>query len=128
MILLMNKYTMALQGFIVVCLLGIVLVLGYNKKDKEYIAYTRELRNACEKYMSDKNLKPKINETIIIFIDDLLKEEYITTTNDKYCIFSVSYRKGLILGKYKANKDCFIRNENTTKEENKTIENNGTEE
>ncbi len=123
----MNKNTMMLQGFIIVFLLGVILVIGYSKQDREYISYTRELRTACIKYMKDNNTKLKFNETTIIFIDDLLKDEYITTTNDKYCIYSVSYTKGLILGKYKANKDCYIYKKDIKVEEKNTIEENETE-
>ena len=49
----MNRFTMALQAFIVVCLLGIVLVIGYSKQDKGYIEYTRGLRSACIQYMKN---------------------------------------------------------------------------
>jgi hypothetical protein len=122
----MNRFTMALQAFIVVCLLGIVLVIGYSKQDKGYIEYTRGLRSACIQYMKDKNINPKIGETNIIFVSDLLDEEYIDEVKEEYCIVSVIHRQGLLFGKYKANKDCTIKIE--TNETNQTIEENNTKE
>ena len=122
----MNRFTMALQAFIIVCLLGIVLVIGYSKQDKGYIEYTRGLRSACIQYMKDKNIDPKIGETNIIFVSDLLDEEYIDEVKDEYCIVSVIHRQGLLFGKYKANKDCTIKIE--TNETNQTNEENNTKE
>ncbi len=122
----MNRFTMALQAFIVVCLLGIVLVIGYSKQDKGYIEYTRGLRSACIQYMKDKNINPKIGETNIIFVSDLLDEEYIDEVKEEYCIVSVIHRQGLLFGKYKANKDCTIKIE--TNETNQTNEENNTKE
>ena len=113
---------MALQAFIIVCLLGIILVIGYSKQDKTYITYTRGLRSACNQYMKDKNINPKMGETTVIFVSDLLEEEYIDEIKDEYCIVSVIYRKGLIFGKYKANKDCTVVDDtNDTKTTNETI-------
>ncbi len=122
----MNRFTMALQAFIVVCLLGIVLVIGYSKQDKGYIEYTRGLRSACIQYMKDKNINPKIGETNIIFVSDLLDGEYIDEVKEEYCIVSVIHRQGLLFGKYKANKDCTIKIE--TNETNQTNEENNTKE
>ncbi len=122
----MNRFTMALQAFIVVCLLGIVLVIGYSKQDKGYIEYTRGLRKACIQYMKDKKIDPKMGETNIIFVSDLLDEEYIDEVKDEYCIVSVIHRQGLLFGKYKANKDCTIKIE--PNETNQTIEENNTKE
>ena len=113
---------MALQAFIVVCLLGIILVIGYSKQDKTYIEYTRGLRSASKQYMKDKKIDPKMNETTIIFVSDLLEENYIDEIKKEYCIVSVIYRKGLIFGKYKANKDCTVVDDtNETKTTNETI-------
>ena len=122
----MNRFTMALQAFIVVCLLGIVLVIGYSKQDKVYLNYTRTLRSASKQYMKDKKIEAKMNDTTIIFVSDLLNEGYIDEIKEEYCIVSVFYRKGLLFGKYEANKDCDMKIEtNETKqvgEDNKTKE------
>ena len=124
----MNRMTMALQAFIVVGILGIILVIGYSKKDKEYLTYSREVRRACEKYVADKKIDLKFNEATIIFMKDLLDENYISEIKDKYCIYSVTYSKGFIFSKYKGNKDCSVIIENETEEDNTTIEENNTEE
>ena len=118
----MNRFTMVLQALIVSGLLGIVLVIGYNQQDKEYIKYTKELKLACQKYMEDNRTKLKFNETTLIFIKDLLDKEYIKEVKEEYCIYSVSYTKGLLFGKYKANKDCDIKDE----EENESLIENET--
>ena len=76
--------------------------------------------------MKDKKIDPKIGETNIIFVSDLLDEEYIDEVKDEYCIVSVIHRQGLLFGKYKANKDCTIKIE--TNETNQTIEENNTKE
>ena len=68
----MNKWMMVLQGVIVCGLLGIVLVIGYGQRDKDYIKYTSELKAASKKYMLNKKINPKINETIVIFVSDLI--------------------------------------------------------
>lgn len=120
---------MALQGMIVVLLLSAIVLIWYNKQDKEYIAYTRDLRHACEKYMADKKIQLKPNQTAIIFVEDLLEEKYIEEIKEEYCIRSVTYTKELILGKYKANKDCTVIDNNETEvEENETLEENVTTE
>ena len=123
----MSKNLMALQGMIVVLLLSAIVLIWYNKQDKEYIAYTRDLRHACERYMADKKIELKPNQTAIIFLEDLLEQEYISEIKDEYCIKSVTYTKELILGSYKANKDCTkVENNETEVEENNTIEENET--
>ncbi len=119
----MNKFrfTMALQAFLVVGIFLIIILIAYSNQDKEYISYSKEVRKACEKYVLDKKISLKFNESYVIFIKDLLDEEYIEKNNDKFCVYSVTYTRGIIK-KFKANKDCNIKDE-TSIEENNTEKN-----
>jgi len=120
----MNKFKniMALQGLVIVFIFLVIIFIAYNNQDKEYLAYSKEIKSACEKFLSDNKVQLKYNETTVIFMKDLLDGEYIKENKEKYCITSVIYTKGLILGKYKANKDCNVIDKNDTVE-NKTEEN-----
>ena len=120
----MNKFrfTMALQVLIIVGIFAIIILIAYKKQDKGYISFSREVRSACEKYMSNRKDKIKINDSFVIYMKDLLDEELIKENKKEYCVYSVIYTKGIFFDKYKANKDCNIKEENTT-EENKTDEN-----
>ncbi len=115
----MSRTSMILQALLVAGILGVVILIGFNEKDKEYISYTRNLRTICNQYMKDKKTNLKFNETELIFLSDLVDKEYLDSTENKWCIYSVSFTKGLIFGKYKANKDCTIKDENET--ENDTV-------
>ena len=118
----MSRTSMILQALLVAGILGVVIIIGFNEKDKEYISYTRNLRTICNQYMKDKNTNLKFNETELIFLSDLVDKEYLDSTENKWCIYSVSFTKGLIFGKYKANKDCTVVDDtNETKTTNETI-------
>ena len=77
-------------------------------KDKEYIAVTSQLKEASLTYIKDKNMNLKINESVKIFIDDLVNDNYIKEDEllDKYCIDSIVVSRGLLKDDYVFNKDC----------------------
>lgn len=105
---IMNKTIMFFWGLIIFVICGYILFLGYNMKDKEYEAVTSQLKEASLAYAKDKNIELKFNESVKIFIDDLINDEYIKDDEllDKYCIDSVIIQRGLIQDDYIFTKDC----------------------
>lgn len=105
---IMNKTIMFFWGLIIFAICGYILFLGYNMKDKEYAAVTAQLKEASLAYAKDKNIELKFNESIKIFIDDLIDNEYIKDDEllDKYCIDSIVIQRGLIEDEYTFNIDC----------------------
>ena len=115
----MNNKILFLWGLIVACLLGAILLLGYNKQDKVYLRYTKELKNASQKYIEDNNLNTK--DTQIIFVKDLIEKDYIEYNSEYmgYCIHSIAVSKELFTNKYEIIRDCTVIDELEQKEEEK---------
>ena len=79
-------------------LLGIVLE----------IQHIWDLKSATKRYVRDYNIKPKISDSVIITVDDLLKDRYIKENPniDKYCIDNVTMFRGLFMNEYEVHSDC----------------------
>ena len=103
----MNKIIMFFWALIIILMLVTILLIGYNKQDKIYLELESNLKQAAKCYVKNNNLKPKISESEIIFVDKLIEGEYIKEDNIKeYCIDSVVYSRGLIIDEYKINIKC----------------------
>jgi hypothetical protein len=92
-------------------------MIGYKSQDRDYIAYSKELRVACKSYIKDNRLDVKIGETIIIYKDDLLNGQYIKEDEnlEKYCIEGIAYSNNLIIDEFEIRKNC--EDKNTENEE-----------
>lgn len=104
----MNKFTMAIWGLLVFSIWGVILFIGFKKQDREYINLTNDLKKATLAYMKDNNIDLKLNETIKVYVEDLITSDYIAEDDidQKYCIDSVAVSGGFIFNNYKFNKEC----------------------
>ncbi len=118
MMLLMNRFVMFMWGLIIAGIMGIILVLGYNKRDKDYLSYISELKKASRNYMSSKNLTLKYNQKELIFFDDLVSEEFFKDDENKYCIESIIFTKGFLKDKFSLNIDDCKKEEDIKKGSN----------
>ncbi len=90
---------------LIVLICGMLLILGYNLEDNKI---QRELRSATNNYMKDNNMSLSIGNAAIVYIDELIKSNYLKE-DDKYkdkCIKSVVVSKGLVLNDYQINTLC----------------------
>ena len=108
----MNKFTMFIWGLLIFALWGVILLIAYKQRDTDYIEINNELKKVSEKYVSDKKIKIKFNESSKIYIKDLLEEEYIEEDKriDDYCIDSVIVHKGLFGLDYQLYTDSYYLN------------------
>ena len=108
----MNKKIMVLWAVVVVLLLTAIFLIGYSRKDKDYMKLEASIRNATYLYLKNNNQIPEFDESAIVFTEDLLNQEYLKDSKslNKYCIKSVVFTKRLIKDKYKINMECEIDN------------------
>lgn len=99
---------MIIQGSIVVLFISALLFIGNSLRDTTYLRLEKDLKSATKRYVRDYNIKPKLSDSIIISVDDLLKEKYIKENPniDKYCIDNVTMFRGLFMNEYKVHGDC----------------------
>ena len=107
MITMSNKI-FVIWGLVIVMLLGTLLILGNNKKDKVYMALEKDLDKATLVYLKNNNMVPELDESAIVFVSKLIEEDYIKESEDlkKYCIESITFTKGLIKDKYEITTNC----------------------
>ena len=79
---------MIIWGSLVVMICGMLVILGLN--------------------LEDNNIKLSVANATIIYINELVEDEYIKDSRkyDENCIQSVVVSKGLILNDYTINKEC----------------------
>ena len=106
--MIMNRIVMVIWGLIVFMMFGIILMIGYKKQDKVFLELSANLETATKRYVKNKNIELKFNESSKIYVKDLIEEEYIEYDEDieKYCIDSVIVTKGLLHDKYEVNENC----------------------
>ena len=68
---------MIIQGSIVVLFISALLFIGNSLRDTTYLRLERDLKSATKRYVRDYNIKPKISDSVIITVDDLVKDRYI---------------------------------------------------
>ena len=96
---------MIIWGSLVVMICGMLVILGLNLEDNKI---ERDLRSAVNHYIEDNNIKLSVANATIIYINELVEDEYIKDSKkyDENCIQSVVVSKGLILNDYTINKEC----------------------
>lgn len=104
----MNKIVMVVWGICIVGLFTLILLIGYKEQDKDYINFQNELKKASEKYIYDNRLKTKLGSSIIVYIDDLIKGQYIEENDkiDEYCIEGIVYTNNLLKDTYTFKTNC----------------------
>ena len=103
----MNKGVMVIWGILIFSIWGVILYIGFSKMDKEEIKIDRSVVSAVKRYVKEKNINPNISESIKIFSNDLIEEEYIDKEEiEKECIESVIFSYGILKDKVTINKDC----------------------
>ncbi len=106
----MNKKLMVLWAIVIVLLLTAIFLIGYSRKDREYMKLEGSIRTATYSYLKNNNLVPEYDESAIVFIEDLVNEDYLKDSEslNKYCVKSIIFTKGLFKDKYKLNLECEI--------------------
>ena len=101
----MNKIVMFIWGSVIVLLCTLLFLIGYKERDVDYINYQNALKEATKAYIKKNNLS---NKNQIVFVEELVKENYIIETEDnkKYCVESIVYSEGLIKDEFIINKNC----------------------
>ena len=104
----MNKLFMFVWVVCICSIWGVILFIGFKDKDKEYENLTTNLKQASTVYMKDKNIDLKLNDSIKIFVDDLIKDNYIKEDeiNKDYCVDSIVVSRDFFNYDYKINKEC----------------------
>lgn len=98
---------MIVWALLVFSIWGVILFIGYSKMDNEEIKIDRSVISAVKRYVKEKNINPNISESIKIFSNDLIEENYIDKEEvEKECIESVVYSNGLLKDKVLINKNC----------------------
>ena len=103
----MSKKLMVIWGMVVVTLFLTLILIGVYKMDKVLWKLERDLKTSSKKYIKNKNIDIKFNNSYVVTIEELIDNDYIKKTEslDKYCIKSVIVSKNLFY-EYKVNKDC----------------------
>ena len=103
----MNKKIMIVWGMLIFLMCTLLLLIGFKYKDTDYMRLEIDLRNATKAYMKKNNLNPKISESVKVFIDELINDNYVNEESaKKYCIKSVTYSNGILVDDYEIEKEC----------------------
>ena len=68
---------MVVQFFTVTCLVLLICLIGVRQKDFTFDKLSKELVNACKKYMADNNIETSVSNSFVVYIDELIEKEYI---------------------------------------------------
>lgn len=94
-------------GIVIFLMVATVFVIGMSQKDMKYLKLRWNLITSTREYIKDNNLTPKLNAAVVIFSDDLVKNDYIDSKGiEKYCVKSVTLYNKLIIDEYTINKEC----------------------
>ncbi len=110
----MNKVVMVVWGLVIVSMCTLIFAIGYKEQDRVYINLTKEIKQAGKLYVKDNRIKTKIGESKIIYIDDLIKGQYIEKNEkiDEYCIDGVIYSNEILKDSYTIRIDCKSKEKN----------------
>ncbi len=104
---IMNKKIMIIWGMLIFLICTTLLLIGFKYKDTDYMRLELDLRSATKAYVKKNNLNPKISESVKVFIDELINDNYISEDMaKKYCIDSVTYSNGILVDDYKIETNC----------------------
>ena len=124
--MIMNKIVMVIWGCVIVLLCLLLFLIGYKHRDKEYLSFENSVKSATKSYVRNNRLTPSINDSTVIFIDDLLNADYISIDKVKgHCINNIVYYRGLLFDTVTIDTDCddIITVEEDKEEENDIKEN-----
>ena len=104
----MSKRLMIVWFLIISLLLSTILFIHYSTLDFDLIKYEQELKKASYNYFKDNSMFPSLNESSVVYIDDLVEKGYINKNEkqEKYCIKSVEVINRLYVKMYTINKKC----------------------
>ena len=98
---------MIVWGVVVALLLVLVLIIGIKDKDYNYARLESSIKKATRSYILNNKMTPKISQSIVIDIKELIKDKYIDSKDiDKYCIKDVVFQNGLFYDNYTIEKKC----------------------
>ena len=104
----MNKISMFIQGIVIFALCSIVLIIGYKQKDTKLDDYSVIIQDAAKAYIHDNGIKPKLSQSYVVKIQDLIDGGYIKEDDKlkEYCITGVIYSNNLVKDTYSIEKNC----------------------
>lgn len=112
---LIGKVAMFIWGSIIVLVFLLIFLIGYKEKDRTNIKFENNLKKIVTSYVKNNSLLPKVNDSVIIFSEDLVKDDYLSEEDkDKHCIEKVIYYNGIIFDNITIDENC---NSNKDKEE-----------
>lgn len=104
----MSSKIMFLWGFVVLLICSFLLIMGNIGKDYNLFLLEKEIKHSSRDYLKDKNRYPSVNNTEVVFIDELVDNEYIKENEDynKYCIKSIEVNNKIFIDKVEVIKEC----------------------
>lgn len=103
----MSKKLVVMQFFVVTCLILLVCLIGVRQKDFTLSRLKSDIIKASKKYVEDNNINVEVSESIVIYINDLIGNDYITDENiEEYCISEVVIFNGILQDEYKVINNC----------------------
>lgn len=99
---------MIIQGSIVILIISALLFIGNDLRDTTYLRLEKDLKSAAKRYASDYDIKPKLSDSVIISVDELLKHNYIKENSNinKYCIDNITVFRGLFMNEFEIHGEC----------------------
>ena len=104
----MNKVVMFVWGLVIVGMCTVILMIGYKEQDRDFLKISKELKASAKAYVHDNRIDIKIGDSTIIYVDDLIKGQYVEE-NEKikeYCIEGIVYSNRIFIDEYKVNINC----------------------
>ena len=104
----MNKVVMFIWGLVIVGMCTVILMIGYKEQDRDYNKLSKELKIAGKEYIKDNRVSVKIGDSTVIYIDDLIKGQYIGENEkiEEYCIEGVIYSNKVLIDGYDLKINC----------------------
>ena len=104
----MNKIVMFIWGLVIVGMCTVIFMIGYKDQDRDFNKLSKELKIAGQEYVKDNRLSVKMGDSVIIYIDDLIKGQYIIENEkiEEYCIEGVVYSNKVLKDQYDIKINC----------------------
>lgn len=103
----MSKKLMVVQFFVVTCLILLICLIGVRQKDFTLSKLQNNIIEATKQYIIDNNIEIDFSDSFVVYINELIENEYITDENiEKYCITEVVIFNGILQDEYEIINDC----------------------
>ena len=103
----MSKKLMVVQFFVVTCLILLICLIGVRQKDFTLSKLQNNIISATKQYIKDNNIEVELSNSVVVYINELIDNEYITDENiEEYCISEVVVFNGILQDEYRIVKNC----------------------